>query len=77
MSKKTQELLKENNRLLQEQNDLLRRNNKPAEPVLNGRDWVCSRCGNGCYYDGRMGDGPILMCSCDKNRHDYSSVGRD
>lgn len=31
-------------------------------------NYVCSRCGAGAYYDGRCGDGPILMCGCDKGR---------
>jgi hypothetical protein len=30
----------------------------------NRRDYVCSTCGASAYYDGRMGDGPILMCGC-------------
>jgi hypothetical protein len=29
-------------------------------------NYVCSKCGSGAYYDGRMGDGPILTCGCDK-----------
>lgn len=29
-------------------------------------DYVCSVCGAAAYYDGRCGDGPILMCGCDK-----------
>lgn len=28
--------------------------------------YSCSRCGKEAYYDGRCGDGPILMCNCDK-----------
>jgi hypothetical protein len=28
--------------------------------------YVCSACGAAAYYDGRCGDGPILMCGCDK-----------
>ncbi len=28
--------------------------------------YVCSNCGAGAYYDGRMGDGPVLVCGCDK-----------
>jgi len=28
--------------------------------------YVCSSCGEEAYYDGRCGDGPILMCGCDK-----------
>lgn len=24
----------------------------------------CSICGTEAYYDGRMGDGPILTCGC-------------
>lgn len=27
---------------------------------------VCSRCGAAAYYDGRCGDGPVLMCGCDR-----------
>jgi hypothetical protein len=26
----------------------------------------CSKCGEEAYYDGRCGDGHILMCNCDK-----------
>jgi hypothetical protein len=26
------------------------------------RDYVCSKCGKDAYFDGRMGDDPILMC---------------
>jgi hypothetical protein len=29
-------------------------------------DYYCSQCGAKAYYDGRCGDGPILMCGCDK-----------
>ncbi|MHA2066418.1 MAG: hypothetical protein ACXABY_18760 [Candidatus Thorarchaeota archaeon] len=32
----------------------------------NYRDYVCSVCGAGVYYDGRCGDGPVLMCRCDE-----------
>lgn len=28
--------------------------------------YICSHCGAGAYYDGRCGDGPVLMCDCDK-----------
>lgn len=28
--------------------------------------WYCSNCGSEAYYDGRNGDGPILMCKCDQ-----------
>lgn len=24
--------------------------------------WYCEHCGQPAYYDGRCGDGPILMC---------------
>lgn len=30
------------------------------------KDYVCSNCGDFCYYDGRCGDGPVLMCECFK-----------
>jgi len=28
--------------------------------------YCCSNCGAEAYYDGRCGDGPILMCNCDR-----------
>jgi hypothetical protein len=28
-------------------------------------------CGASAYYDGRCGDGPILMCGCDKQKKWY------
>jgi hypothetical protein len=28
--------------------------------------YICSHCGVAAYYDGRCGDGPVLMCDCDK-----------
>jgi len=31
--------------------------------ILN---YECSSCGEPAYYDGRCGDGPVLMCGCDK-----------
>ena len=31
-------------------------------------NYICSHCGAGAYYDGRCGDGPILMCGCDKGQ---------
>lgn len=27
-------------------------------------NYVCSVCGASAYYDGRMGDGPVLTCGC-------------
>lgn len=30
--------------------------------------YKCNLCGAGAYYDGRCGDGPILMCGCDKQK---------
>jgi hypothetical protein len=36
----------------------------PPPKVEPERDWVCNRCGTGCYYDGRCGDGPIKRCGC-------------
>lgn len=33
---------------------------------MDGRGYVCSNCGEPCYFDGRMGDGPILYCDCTK-----------
>lgn len=29
-------------------------------------NWICSKCGAAAYYDGRCGDGPVLLCDCDK-----------
>lgn len=29
-------------------------------------NYVCSHCGAAAYYDGRCGDGPVLMCNCDR-----------
>lgn len=29
-------------------------------------NYVCSNCGSAAYYDGRCGDGPVLMCNCAK-----------
>ena len=31
-------------------------------------NYVCSHCGAGAFYDGRCGDGPVLMCNCDKGQ---------
>ena len=31
-------------------------------------EYVCSSCGAAAYYDGRCGDGPVLMCGCDKGQ---------
>lgn len=28
----------------------------------------CSNCGQECYYDGRCGDGPVLICKCTKRK---------
>lgn len=30
------------------------------------QQYECSECGAAAYYDGRCGDGPILVCGCDK-----------
>lgn len=30
------------------------------------KKWICSKCSKDAYYDGRCGDGPVLMCGCDK-----------
>ena len=30
------------------------------------QNYICSVCRQVCYFDGRCGDGPILMCGCDK-----------
>jgi hypothetical protein len=28
-------------------------------------NYRCSQCGAAAYFDGRCGDGPILLCGCD------------
>lgn len=33
--------------------------------------YSCNLCGAPAYHDGRMGDGPILMCGCDKQKKWY------
>lgn len=30
-------------------------------------EYHCSECGEPAYYDGRCGDGPILVCECRKH----------
>ncbi len=35
------------------------------------KDYVCNRCGAAAYYDGRCGDGPVLICGCDKRGRSY------
>lgn len=50
---------------------------KVAKPVQVGDNkWICDQCGHGCYYDGRMGDGPILMCKCNEAWDYYWSKER-
>jgi len=29
-------------------------------------DYCCSACGAEAYFDGRCGDGPVLLCGCDR-----------
>jgi hypothetical protein len=29
-------------------------------------EYVCSRCGEPAYFDGRCKDGPVLTCNCTK-----------
>lgn len=31
--------------------------------------YVCSNCGEPCYYDGRCGDDPVLICDCIKESY--------
>lgn len=38
--------------------------------------YVCNCCGAKAYYDGRCGDGPILMCGCDKRGSHWVNDGR-
>jgi len=39
-------------------------------------NYCCSHCGAAAYYDGRCGDGPILMCGCDKRGRRWVNDGR-
>lgn len=39
-------------------------------------DYVCSRCGAQAYNDGRMGDGPVLTCGCDRRGSRWINDGR-
>lgn len=70
-------LLEENNRLLRDQNERLRNSPTTAGERAqaynaNGNgDWRCSKCGVSCFYDGRCGDGPILMCDCNAAEDAY------
>lgn len=36
--------------------------------------WVCSNCGADAYFDGRCGDGPVLICRC--RNGEYINDGR-
>jgi hypothetical protein len=38
-------------------------------------NYVCSKCGAAAYYDGRCGDGPVLICEC-RNRGRWINDGR-
>lgn len=43
-----------------------------AQPVQTGyMSWQCSQCGTSCYYDGRCGDGPILVCKCNEAEDNF------
>lgn len=37
--------------------------------------YVCPVCGTEAYYDGRCGDGPILLCKC-RGRSKFFDDGR-
>ena len=39
-------------------------------------DYKCPNCGAAAYNDGRMGDGPILTCGCDKRGQQWVDDGR-
>jgi hypothetical protein len=32
------------------------------------KTYYCSVCGAKAFYDGRCGDGPVLVCGCDRKR---------
>lgn len=38
--------------------------------------YSCSNCGAAAFHDGRCGDGPILMCGCDKRGARWVNDGR-
>lgn len=38
----------------------------PVEVTPGKRDYKCNKCDTPCFYDGRCGDGAILMCDCNK-----------
>lgn len=38
-------------------------------------NYVCSICGAEAYFDGRCGDGPVLICGCDKRRSRWVDEG--
>jgi hypothetical protein len=51
-----------------------------SKPPIRETNYVCECCGQPAYFDGRCGDGPILMCNCPRNsrpipsseyRHDW------
>lgn len=39
-------------------------------------NYKCSICGKAAYYDGRCGDGPVLMCGCDRAGSRWVDDGR-
>lgn len=79
MKKTKKQLEAENKRLTQENNRLKAQGQAQFAPTNQVRPYYdegvfrCNKCGATAYYDGRCGDGPILMCGCDKS--EYS--GRD
>ena len=38
-------------------------------------EWFCSVCGTRAYFDGRCGDGPILVCGCDQGKLIKDRIG--
>jgi len=43
---------------------------------MSYHNYVCSCCGAKAYYDGRYGDGPVLMCECVSPENSWSVPDR-
>lgn len=47
----------------------------PMGRFMTDAKYVCSYCGAAAYYDGRCGDGPVLVCGCDRVRRLKDRIG--
>lgn len=43
---------------------------------MSNNNYVCSNCGKAAFYDGRCGDGAVLVCGCDKRGSEWINDGR-